>query len=221
MRVKKSNILFIGLVIGFVAGIYFGNVSIAISKELPEVEIKEYRGEKLSSVKEFRENSIKGPQRIDLKKYFLTVNGLVGKPAKYTYEQLLKLPVVKKVVTLNCVEGWSVKILWEGFLVNDLLAGAEVSPRAKVAIFHAADGYTTSLPLEFLRNQKIMMAYKMNGTRLTAERGFPFQLVAEEKWGYKWIKWITRVELSDNEKYKGYWESHGYSNGGDLDKDFL
>ena len=50
----------------------------------------------------------------------------------------------------------------------------------------------------------------------SAERGFPFQLVAESKFGYKWIKWITTIELSANTDYLGYWESRGYPNDGDL-----
>ena len=40
--------------------------------------------------------------------------------------------------------------------------------------------------------------------------------MAESKWGYKWIKWITRIELSDDADYEGYWESRGYSNDADL-----
>ena len=64
------------------------------------------------------------------------------------------------------------------------------------------------------------MAYKMNEISLPSERGFPFQLVAESKWGYKWIKWVTEIELSDDVNYKGYWESRGYSNEADLDKRF-
>jgi len=65
------------------------------------------------------------------------------------------------------------------------------------------------------------MAYKMNEVTLPAERGFPFQLVAESKWGYKWIKWITEIELSDNAEYLGYWESRGYSNYGGLEEPFF
>jgi DMSO/TMAO reductase YedYZ molybdopterin-dependent catalytic subunit len=67
----------------------------------------------------------------------------------------------------------------------------------------------------------ILVAYKMNGIDLPPERGYPFQLVAESKWGYKWIKWITDIELSNDEEYEGYWESRGYSNSGDLDKSFF
>ena len=36
------------------------------------------------------------------------------------------------------------------------------------------------------------------------EQGFPFQLVAEAKWGYEWIRWLTRIELSDDPEYRGY-----------------
>jgi DMSO/TMAO reductase YedYZ molybdopterin-dependent catalytic subunit len=61
----------------------------------------------------------------------------------------------------------------------------------------------------------------MNNITLPAERGFPFQLVAESKWGYKWIKWVTEIELSDNLNYKGYWESRGYSNNGNLNESFF
>ena len=50
---------------------------------------------------------------------------------------------------------------------------------------------------------------------------FPFQLVAESKWGYKWIKWITMIELSDDSGYRGYWESKGFSNTGDLNESFF
>ncbi len=52
----------------------------------------------------------------------------------------------------------------------------------------------------------------MNGLVLPPERGFPFQLVAESRYGYKWIKWITEIELTNNKDYLGYWESRGYPN---------
>jgi DMSO/TMAO reductase YedYZ molybdopterin-dependent catalytic subunit len=192
------------------------------SGELKPVEIKEYEGEKLSSVSDFRENSIKGPQHIDIETYQLEVTGLVQNPMSYTYDEVLDgYKHYKKVVSLNCVEGWSVTILWEGVLVRDLLEEAKPMPEAKVVVFHAYDGYTTSLPLDYIIDNDILMAYSMNGITIPPERGFPFQLVAESKWGYKWIKWITGIELSDNANYEGYWESRGYSNTADLDKGFF
>ncbi len=48
-----------------------------------------------------------------------------------------------------------------------------------------------------------------------------FQIVAEDKWGYKWNKWVTKIEVSNNVLYQGYWESRGYSNLGNLNESFL
>jgi len=179
-------------------------------------EIREYQGEFLSSVNDFRENSIKGPQEVSLDGYTLGIFGLVDEPVNLTYEEVLDMQAYEKVVTLHCVEGWSVTILWEGVLVEDLLDEAGVLDEADTVIFHAYDGYTTSLPLEYVIENEIIIAYKMNGVTLPPERGFPFQLVAEDKLGYKWIKWITGIELSDNPEYMGYWESRGYSNKADV-----
>ena len=127
----------------------------------------------------------------------------------------------KKVATLYCVEGWDAKILWEGILVRDLIGIDNIKPEAKTVIFHAQDGYTTSFPVDYIMDNDILLAYKMNEIILPAVRGFPFQLVAESKWGYKWIKWVTKIELSDDEDYQGFWESRGYNNEGDLDESFF
>jgi DMSO/TMAO reductase YedYZ molybdopterin-dependent catalytic subunit len=185
-------------------------------------EIREYEGVDLSSINAFRENSIKGPQAIDVESYTLGITGLVADSTNYTYDEILnRYQHYKKVVTLDCVEGWSVTILWEGVLVRDLLGEADPLADAEVVIFHAYDGYTTSLPLDYIMDNDILIAYKMNDVVLPPERGFPFQLVAESKWGYKWIKWITEIELSDDADYRGYWESRGYSNSADLDESFF
>jgi len=191
-------------------------------KDLKSVEIRDYEGEKLSSVYDFRENSIKGPQHVDMDSYTLNVTGLVAEPKSYEYDQIINnYQNYKKVVQLDCVEGWSANILWEGILLRDLIGEANPSPEGKVIIFHAYDGYTTSFPVEYIMDNDIIMAHKMNGYPLIPERGYPFTLVAESKWGYKWIKWITKIELSDDVNYKGFWESRGYSNSGDLDKSFF
>ena len=190
--------------------------------ELKPVEVREYQGEKLGSVDDFRESPIEGPQYIDIATYELEISGLVQNPVSYMYDEVVNgYRHHRKVVALDCVEGWSVTILWEGVLVRDLLEEAKPLTEAKVVIFHAYDGYTTSLPLDYINNRDILMAYKMNEITIPPERGFPFQLVAESKWGYKWIKWITGIELSDDVNYRGYWESRGYSNTADLDKGFF
>jgi len=210
------------VVLGTILAVLFTQADEDAVKELPPVEIREYQGQQLSSINDFRENSIKGPQYVDTESYELKITGLVENPRTYTYGEVIgNHELYKKVVTLNCVEGWSATILWEGVLVRELIEEAKALPDAKVVIFHAYDGYTTSLPIDYLVEQDIMMAYKMNGVVLPPERGAPFQLVAESKWGYKWIKWITQIELSDDTNYKGFWESRGYSNSADLDAPFF
>ena len=181
------------------------------------VEIRDYEGQFLSSITDFRENSIQGPQILTETEYRLHITGLIQSPRTYTYQQVItQFPSYQKVVTLHCVEGWSVTILWEGIRMKDLLSTVDIDPAATTVIFYAMDGYTTALPLDYLHEQDILLAYKMNNVTLPAERGFPFQLVAESKWGYKWIKWVTTIELSANSDYEGYWERRGFPNAADV-----
>jgi hypothetical protein len=59
-------------------------------KDLESVEVREYQGEKLGSIADFRENSIKGPQEVDVNSYILQVMGLVQSPRNYSYEEVLE-----------------------------------------------------------------------------------------------------------------------------------
>lgn len=188
---------------------------------LAPVEVRSYQGEDLSSVKDFRENSIRGPQHVDIATYRLTVTGLTNRTVVYIYNEVLaKFPHYTKVVTLHCVEGWDATILWEGVLVRDILNDAGIDSRANTVVLTARDGYTTSFPLTYFTEKDILMAYRMNNVTLPEERGYPFALVAEDKWGYKWIKWIEKIELTADPSYRGYWEKRGYSNAGDLNRSF-
>jgi DMSO/TMAO reductase YedYZ molybdopterin-dependent catalytic subunit len=184
-------------------------------------EIREYQGQRLdSAATAFVENSINGPQHVNLSTYTLQVTGLVESPKSYTYDELVLRQSYEKVVTLYCVEGWDATILWQGILVKDLIREAGPRAGANTVIFYAYDGYSTSFPLSYVMGNDIIMAYRMNGVTLPPERGFPFQLVAEDKWGYKWIKWVTKIEVSADASYEGYWESRGYSNSGNLNESF-
>jgi DMSO/TMAO reductase YedYZ molybdopterin-dependent catalytic subunit len=216
---KTKSILLIAIII-LTVNVFTGCVQDELI--LDEVEVREYQGEKLSSVNDFRENSIKGPQYIDEKNYTLKITGLVEDPKIYSYEEIVNsFTSYKKVVTLFCVEGWNTKILWKGILVSDIIEESKPTSETNIIIFHAYDGYTTSLSLDYIVNNSILIAYEMNNVTSPPERGFPFQLVAESKWGYKWIKWITEIELSDDIDYKGFWESRGYSNKGDLNESYF
>jgi DMSO/TMAO reductase YedYZ molybdopterin-dependent catalytic subunit len=227
----RTSILKIGVVgiIVLVGVLYLFDISADQSvlpsgdiTSLPPVEVRSYEGADLSSIADFHENSIKGPQYINESDYRLTVTGLTNRTLTYSYRDVIdRHRHYTKVVTLHCVEGWDVTILWEGVLVKDLLADAGINPGASTIVLTAHDGYTTSFPLAYVLDRDIIMAYRMNNVTLPSERGYPFQLVAEDKWGYKWIKWIEKIELSDNPAYRGYWEQRGYSNTGDLTRNFF
>ena len=210
---KRRWIIAALVILGIVfIGFFLAN----LPRRLYPGEVRDYQGENLSSISDVRENAINGNQNLNQTTYRLNVTGLVNETREYTYSEVVDgFPKYEKVVTLYCVQGWNARILWEGVLVRDLLNASDVMPTAKVVIFHASDGYTTSMPLEYFYDNDILMAYKMNGLVLPPEKGFPFELVAESKLGYKWIKWITQIELSDNVNYKGFWESRGYPNDAD------
>ncbi len=176
-------------------------------------EVREYNGTNLSSIGNVFENAIAGIQFMDKSNYTLSVSGLVDKPLQLSYDDVVgKHQIYQKIVTIHCVEGWSATILWEGVLVRDLIQDAGADPNASTIIFRATDGYSTALPRDYVINNNIMLAYKMNNLTIPPERGFPFELVAESRYGYKWIKWLNGIELSNNTNYLGYWESRGYSN---------
>ena len=78
----------------------------------------------------------------------------------------MELQKYSKVVELNCVVGWRATILWEGIKLIELLDKSNVQNEAKKVIFYAQDGYSTSLPLEYIKNKEILLAYKINGVML-------------------------------------------------------
>lgn len=186
-----------------------------------EIEATTYDGVKLTPIAKQNNNGIKGAQYIDRDTYTLKIDGLVQNPASLTYDQIIAYPSVSKVVKLNCVEGWSFTAKWTGVPVKTLFDEAGIiqdtngGTNATTIIFYSADGYSTAHELNYLLDNDIMLAYKLNDITLPPERGFPFQLVAEGKYGYKWGKWITSIEVTD-EPYEGYWESRGFSNNADV-----
>ena len=185
-------------------------------------ELREANGTPLDSVSAYRENSIRGPPAIDPDTYRLAVGGAVGRPLNYTYGQALdKFPHESRVVTLSCVEGWDVTSFFEGVAVIDLLEASDPSPDTTIVVFAALDGYTTSLPLAAVRDRRLLLAHRVNNLTLPRSLGFPFILVAEDRWGYKWCRWVTRIEASTDPTYRGYWERRGYANDGDLTRSFF
>lgn len=180
-------------------------------------EIRDYKGARLDPAIGPRDNSIAGVQQVDISTYRLKVDGLVVSPSELTYDEVLALTPSERLITLYCVEGWEATILWKGTSLADLIETAGgADPQANTVIFHAVDGYTTSLPLATILTKDLILAYQSNGLALPAEMGYPFIVVAEDKLGYKWARWVNRIELSNDPDYLGYWEQLGFSNEANL-----
>ncbi len=222
MKKKLIPILIITLLISISAFGFACKKEVPVEKsaeetteEASEVEATEFKGTKLTPIKDQNNNALAGRDKIiDRDTYMLTVDGLVDTPLKLSYNQLMAYPQESWLMDLNCVEGWFFTAKWTGPELNSIFDDAKVKPEAKIAIFYTADvptGYS-SLDLSYITDNNIIIAFKLNDITLPTERGFPFQVVAKNKYGYKWAKWITRIELSSDTDFRGYWEGVGYSN---------
>jgi DMSO/TMAO reductase YedYZ molybdopterin-dependent catalytic subunit len=94
----------------------------------------------------------------------------------------------------------------------DLLDAAGYGGDAVTVIFKAADGYTTSMPLATVKERDLILAYGANDVTLPDEMGYPFIVVAEDKLGYKWARWVNEIEVSADADYRGFWENNGFEN---------
>ncbi len=111
---------------------------------------------------------------------------------------------------MDCVGGLRNNMMMRGVSLAALLERAEPKPEADTAIFHCDGGYFTTHPLADLAETDAFLAYEINGKQ-TPVHGFPLRLVAPNKYGYKWAKWVVRIELASGSPL-GYWEQRGLPN---------
>ncbi len=187
-------------------------VSEATIARYQENEIREYQGMRLDPSIGPRDNSISGVQHVDIDSYTLTITGLVEDEISLSYAEVLEFTPTEKLITLHCVEGWEATILWKGVRIMDILDAAGYDGDAVTVIFKSVDGYTTSMPLSTIKARDLILAYGANDITLPDEMGYPFIVVAEDKLGYKWARWVNEIEVSADADYKGFWESNGFGN---------
>ncbi len=158
----------------------------------------------------------KSTPKIDLKTYALTIDGEVEKPIRLSWSDFLKIPSVESLSDFHCVEGWSVQnCRWTGVGFRRIMEMVRPRRIARSATFECADGYTTSLTLEELSADGVLLAYKLNGEQLDVGYGYPLRLIVPGKYAYKSAMWITRIAFTLG-KEMGYWEKKGYSDTADV-----
>jgi DMSO/TMAO reductase YedYZ molybdopterin-dependent catalytic subunit len=142
--------------------------------------------------------------------YRLTVDGLVERSLTLSVTDLQAMPPTQLVRDFQCVTGWRVpSVHWTGVKLSYLLDRASPTAEAIALRFESFDGvYTESLTLAEANRPDVIVAYDMLGGPVTTPHGGPVRLYVAPMYGYKSIKWLSRIELVDKVE-PGYWEVEG------------
>ena len=144
--------------------------------------------------------------------YRLNVGGFVDSPVTLTLDELRAMPPTRMTKDFQCVTGWRVHdVKWTGVRLADLLDKAGVKDGAQGVRFGSFDGvYTETLTMDQARRDDVIVAYEMEGKPVTAAHGGPARLYVAPMYGYKSIKWLDMIEVSETVPRPGYWEVRGY-----------
>jgi DMSO/TMAO reductase YedYZ molybdopterin-dependent catalytic subunit len=150
-----------------------------------------------------------------LDQWTFSIEGLVKKPAQWSWKAFLDLPAQTFVVDIHCVTKWSkLGTRWEGVSVDTLLEPVDLDPRALSVTAFCDGGYTTNIPLPDVLNGQAFVAYRYEGRPLAPEHGGPARLVVPHLYFWKSAKWVRGIRLMEKDR-PGFWESAGYHNHGD------
>ena len=143
--------------------------------------------------------------------WLVTVDGLVDKPLRLDHAAWSALPRRSETADFHCVEGWSVdRLRWGGVAPRTILDMAGLKPTATYVNFHAFGGtYADSLPLSLVDDAQTVLADTLDEQSLPDAHGGPLRLVVPKQLGYKSVKWVVRLEVTDH-PVTGYWEQKGY-----------
>ena len=147
---------------------------------------------------------------INVSNWTLTIDGHVNQTLHFTYSNITSLPSTEVLATLQCVDGPSGTAIWKGVRVKELLDLAVIKNGAVDMVFYGADDYSSSLTIEESGVDDVLLAYEMNSEALPVDQGYPVRIVAPNQLGYKWVKWVVRIEIVTYD-YIGYWETRGWN----------
>lgn len=144
----------------------------------------------------------------------LEVNGLVKTRQRYKMERFKRLAAVTQETTLMCISngldaGLMSNAVWKGVALHTLLEAASPLPNATKVRLHGVDNYTDTIPLAKAFDPTTIVAYQMNGETLPHRHGFPVRAIVPGYFGEKSVKWLTRIELTDDSAV-GFYEKQGW-----------
>lgn len=134
----------------------------------------------------------------------LTVDGMVARPASFSIDQLKSYPRGSQITHLACEEGWSYIAEWSGVPLSHVLNLVGILPQAKyVAYFSMQRGWWDSVDMADAMHPQTLLTYSINGGDLHPDLGGPLRLRVPRQLGYKSVKYITRMTVTDNLKSFG------------------
>jgi DMSO/TMAO reductase YedYZ molybdopterin-dependent catalytic subunit len=153
---------------------------------------------------------------VDPARWSLEINGLVGRPASLSLDDLRALPQVESPVTLACISNRVParaigNAAWTGVRLRDALERAGgVDAQAVDLVWICADNYTDSIPVARALDAATLLVWGMNGEPLPRAHGAPIRAIVPGIYGMKNAKWIEAIELIAGD-HQGYWQRQGWS----------
>ncbi|MDE3199044.1 MAG: molybdopterin-dependent oxidoreductase [Acidobacteriota bacterium] len=143
-------------------------------------------------------------QREGFVNWRLSVDGTVARPASFTIAELKKMPVRSQITHLACEEGWSYIAQWSGVPLAHVLRTAGVLPQARYVVYRSIqNGWWESIDVDEAFHPQTLVAHGMNGGDLPVPFGGPLRLRVPRQLGYKSVKYITRLTVTDSLKSFG------------------
>jgi len=134
----------------------------------------------------------------------LSINGMVGRPGSFSLDQLKSYPSHSQITMLQCEEGWSYVAEWIGVPLSQILQAVEVDPQAKYVVYFSIEpDWWDSIDMADALHRQTFLAYGLNGDELPVGNGGPLRLRIPRQVGYKSVKFITHLTVTDNLKTFG------------------
>ena len=128
----------------------------------------------------------------------LSVEGCVSNPRRYSLKTLQQFPSRKQITRHTCEEGWTAIAEWTGVQLGLVLENAGILSNARYVNFYAYDGFTDSIDMLDAFHPQTLLAYGMNGKDMPVPHGAPVRLRVEKQIGYKSMKYLKRIVVTEN-----------------------
>jgi DMSO/TMAO reductase YedYZ molybdopterin-dependent catalytic subunit len=155
----------------------------------------------LTPLKDFGTMGLSDHQ-VDLSQWRLKVEGLVATPLRLAYEQVLAMPEIERDVLLICPGVFVHYGRWKGLSLKPLMKRADARKGVTHVTFYGPEGVyqkTERFTLDEVMADKVFLAHGVNGETLPVRNGFPLRLVAEDHYGYRWVKYVYKVSFDSPE----------------------